>query len=140
MILLAAQSWGDALRDKPLETIVTTLLLIAAAVVGGVVLRPVTRRTRSLHHLVLAITIASLAIGAIASLLLARLMVLDADEAQVVISVLGITAIFASILAIVAAVPLGKDAARLATAVRRLEDGDRSARTGVRRADELGHV
>ena len=140
MILLAAQSWGDALRDKPLETIVTTLLLIAAAVTGGVLLRPVTRRTRSLHHLVLAITIASLAIGAIAALLLARLMVLDAAEARVVISVLGITAIFASILAIVAATPLGNDAARLAAAVRRLEDGDRSARTGVQRADELGRV
>ena len=36
--------------------------------------------------------------------------------------------------------PLGNDAARLAAAVRRLEDGDRSARTGVQRADELGRV
>jgi signal transduction histidine kinase len=140
MILLGAQSWGDAVRDKPLETIVTTLLLIAAAVAGGVLLRPVTRRTRSLHHLVLAITIASLAIGALAALLLARLMVLDAAEARVVISVLAITAIFASILAIVAAAPLGHDAARLAAALRRLEDGDRSAHTGVQRADELGHI
>ena len=32
------------------------------------------------------------------------------------------------------------DATRLETALRRLEAGDRTGRTGVQRADELGHV
>ena len=33
-----------------------------------------------------------------------------------------------------------RDATRLETALRRLEAGDRTGRTGVQRADELGHV
>ena len=67
-------------------------------------------------------------------------MVLDADEARTVLGVLATTAAFAVILAVVASAPLGRDAARLEAAVRRIEAGDRTGRTGVQRADELGHV
>jgi signal transduction histidine kinase len=48
--------------------------------------------------------------------------------------------VFATVLALVASVPLGRDAERLEATVRRIELGDRAARTGVDRADELGHV
>ena len=88
----------------------------------------------------LAITLASLLIGALAAFLLARLMVLDAQEARTVIGVLAVTALFAAVLAIVASASLGRDAQRLEVTLRRLEAGDRTARTDVRRADELGHV
>jgi two-component system sensor histidine kinase BaeS len=82
----------------------------------------------------------SLVIGAIAALLLARMMVLDDDEARTVIGVLAVAAIFATVLAIVASQSLGRDADQVEAALRSLELGDRSARTNVRRADELGHV
>ena len=104
------------------------------------VLRVVTRRTTSLRHLVLAITIASLAIGAVAALLLARLMVLDAGQVRTTVGVLAATAVFATVLALVASAPLGRDTRRLESTVSALKAGDRSVRTGVRRADELGQV
>lgn len=140
MSIVAVSSWADALRDKPLASLLWALALVGLAVAAGYVLRAVTRRTRSLRHLVLAITLASLAIGAAAALVLARLMVLDAAEARAVIGVLATTAVFAVVLALVASAPLGRDAQRVEAAVRRLEAGDRTGRTGVQRADELGHV
>ena len=59
-------------------------------------------------------------------------MVLDADQARSALGVLAATAVLAAVLAAVASGPLGRDAQRLESAVRRLEAGDRSARTGVR--------
>ena len=133
-------SWFDHVTGQPLETLLAAGVLVAAVVGGGFLLRPVTRRTRSLHHLVLVITLASLAVGAVVALLLGRLMVLDADQARTAIAVLAVTALFAGLLAVIASAPLARDAAALESAVRRLETGDRSGRTGVARADELGHV
>lgn len=140
MSLIAAGSWVDAVTDKPVAAIAAAAVMTIAAVAAGLGLRFVTRRTRSLRHLVLAITLASLAIGAIAALLLARLMVLDGREARTAIGVLATTALFAVVLAVVASAQLGRDAKQVEAAVRRLETGDRSVRTGVQRADELGHV
>jgi signal transduction histidine kinase len=136
----SSNSWFDAISGQPVDAVVLGLLLVCAAVLGGVALRPLTRRTRSLHHLVLAISMSSLAVGAVVAVLLARLMVLDAAEARTAIAVLAVTAAFAAILAVIASSPLSRDAASLESAVRRLEEGDRTVRTGVRRADELGHV
>ena len=130
----------DALTDKPLQTVVAVVVMAVAAITAGMALRVVTRRTTSLRHLVLAITIASLAIGAIAALVLARLMVLDAGQARTTVGVLAATAVFATLLAAVASAPLGRDTRRLEETVSQLKAGDRSVRTGVRRADELGQV
>jgi signal transduction histidine kinase len=133
-------SWFDHVTGQPLESLFAAAVLVAAVVSGGFALRPITRRTRSLHHLVLLITLASLAVGAVVALLLGRLMVLNAGQARMAIAVLAVTALFAGLLAVIASVPLARDADALESAVRRLEAGDRSGRTGVTRADELGHV
>lgn len=130
----------DALRGQPVETLLAGGLLVAGTVLGGFALRSVTRRTQSLHHLVLLITLTSLSIGAVVAILLARLMVLDAQAARNSIAVIAVAAVFAVALTLIASAPLARDAARLETAVRRIEGGDRSGRTGVHRADELGHV
>ena len=130
----------DVVSDKPVQTIAAVVALTAAAVGAGLVLRAVTRRTRSLRHLVLAITIASLAIGAVAAVLLARLMVLDAGQVRTSVGVLATTAVFATVLALVASAPLGRDTRRLESTVSQLKAGDRTVRTGVHRADELGQV
>ena len=60
-------------------------------------------------------------------------MVLDDDEARTVIGVLAVAAVFATVLAIVASVSLGRDADQVEAALRSLELGDRTARTNVRR-------
>lgn len=137
---ITGSSWFGPIVDQPGEAAVAVVAMTAAAFGLGVALRTLTRRTRSLRHLVLAITLASLAIGAVAAVMLARLMVLDAEQARTTIAVLATTAVFATLLAVVASVPLGRDAERLERAVRQLESGDRTGRTGVRRSDELGHV
>jgi signal transduction histidine kinase len=53
---------------------------------------------------------------------------------------LALTAVIATVLVLLASVPLGRDVRRLETTVRRIEQGDRIVRTGIARADELGHV
>lgn len=138
--MVAMESWWVAITDQPVAATLTVIALAGLSAAAGMALRVVTRRTRSLRQLVLAITMAALAIGAAAALLLARLMVFDGREALIVIGVLATTAVFATVLALVASVPLGRDAQRVESAVRRLEAGDRTGRTGVDRADELGHV
>jgi len=132
--------WVREVADQPVEALAVAAGLVAAATLGGFALRPLTRRTRSLHHLVLVIALASLLVGALVAVVLARLMVLDGDEARMVLVVLGVTAVFAAVLVVIASGPLAHDAAALEAAVRRLEGGDRTGRTGVRRSDELGHV
>jgi signal transduction histidine kinase len=138
--MIAAGSWIKAINDKPVDAVVAIAVLASLAVGGGIALQHITRRTRSLRHLVLAIVIASLVIGAVAALLLARLMVLDDGEARTVIGVLAVAALFATVLASVASASLRHDAAQVESALRSLEAGDRTARTNVRRSDELGHV
>jgi two-component system sensor histidine kinase BaeS len=54
--------------------------------------------------------------------------------------VLAVTAVFATLLALIASAPLGRDVRRLETTVRRIEHGDRTVRAEITRADELGHV
>jgi len=137
---VAASSWSDVIADQPGEALVVALSLTGSAILGGLLLRKLTTRTRTLRNLVLAITLASLLIGALAAFMLARLMVLDGQQARTVIGVLAVTAIFATLLAVVASASLGRDAGRVEASLRRLESGDRTARTDVRRADELGHV
>jgi two-component system sensor histidine kinase BaeS len=140
MSVLAAGSWLDAIADKPGQAVVALVALTTLAIAGGLALKALTRHTRMLRHLVVAINVASLVMGAVAAVLLARLMVLDDDEARTVIGVLAVAAVFATVLAIVASGSLGSDARRVEAALRQLEVGDHTARTQVVRADELGHV
>ena len=67
-------------------------------------------------------------------------MILDTAELARVASVLGVTAVFATLLVVIASAPLGRDVRSLEATVRRIEGGDRSVRTDIVRADELGHV
>jgi signal transduction histidine kinase len=135
-----AISWWDAISDKPVEATLALCGLAAGTVAAAFGLRLLNRRTRSLRRQVLAVTLAALAIGAVAAVLLARLMILDSKELARVAGVLAVTAVLAIVLVFLASVPLGRDVRRLETTVRRIEDGDRTVRTGIERADELGHV
>jgi len=111
-----------------------------AALAGGTLLGRTLRRMRSLRRQVLAVTLASLSAGAAVAVVLAELMVLEGDDLRDVVGVLVLTAGFASVLVTAATAPLGRDARSLETTVRAVEAGDRSTRSAVTRADELGHV
>ncbi len=137
---MIAVGWWDAIADQPVEAVLALSGLAAGTVAVGFALQFFTRRTRSLRRQVLAVTLAALAIGAVTAALLARLMVLDSHELARVAGVLGLTAALATVLVVLASVPLGRDVRRLESTVRQIEEGDRTVRTGVERADELGHV
>ena len=140
MTAALAVSWREALTDKPLDAAIALAALVGGTIVAAFVLRRLMRHARSLRHQVLAVTLVALAIGAIAAVLLARLMILDTAELARVAGVLGVTAVFATLLVVIASAPLGRDVRSLEATVRRIEGGDRSVRTDIVRADELGHV
>jgi signal transduction histidine kinase len=133
-------SWSDRVADMPVATAIAAVALVALAVAAGWALRLVARRTHSLRHLLLTMTFGSLVVGAAVALALARLMVLDADGFWTTVAVLALTGALATVLVLIASGPLGRDVRALETSVRRIESGDLTARTGVRRADELGHA
>ena len=137
---LIGVSWSEALADKPLDATLAFAVLAGGTVAAAFVLRRLMRHARSLLHQVLAVTLVALAIGAIAAVLLARLMILDSAELARFAGVLGVTAVFATLLVVIATAPLGHDVRSLEATVRLIEGGDRSVRTDIARADELGHV
>jgi len=137
---LMGVSSREALSDNPLNVAVAFAVLAGGTVAAAFVLRRLMRHARSLRHQVLAVTLVALAIGAIAAVLLARLMILDSAELARVAGVLAVTAVFATLLVVIASAPLGRDVRSLEATVRRIEDGDRTVRTDIARADELGHV
>ena len=139
-MLLAAAAWNDEIAAAPERAIVAVLALAVAMIGAGLAVRTMNRRTRSLRTQVLAITLAGLALGTAAALALAWLMVLDAGDLATVVSVLAITSVFAAGLVLVATAPLARDVRQLESTVGHIEAGDRQARAGLDRADELGHV
>ena len=127
----------------PLATVVAVVVLAACAVGAGLALRAADLAdARRCATSCSPSRSSSLAIGAVVAVVLARLMVLDADQARSALGVLAATAVLATVLAAVGVVgPLGRDAQRLESAVRRLEAGDRSrAHRCASARDELGHV
>ncbi|MEZ5261841.1 MAG: HAMP domain-containing sensor histidine kinase [Acidimicrobiales bacterium] len=130
----------DAVQASPAQAgllLGGILLAVAASAVG---LRHLDRRQRSLRRQLLAVTMAALGVGAASTVALARLMVLDAQSTRIVVTVLTVTALLAVALVFAASAPLANDVRTLERAVRRVEHGDRTVRTGVSRTDELGHV
>jgi signal transduction histidine kinase len=123
-----------------MATAAAAIALVALAVLAGWALRHVARRTRSLRHLLLIVTFGSLLVGAAVALALMTLMVLDADRFWAALAVLALTGVLATVLILTTSGPLARAARALESSVRRIEAGDLTARTGVRRADELGHV
>lgn len=125
---------------SPTSVVLAGIGLLALAGAGGLLLRLLARRTRSLRHLLLVCALGALVVGAVVALIGARLMVLDGAEFRTSLGVLGATAVLAVVLVVVASGPLGRDGRALEAAVRRIEAGDLHARTGIVRADELGSV
>jgi signal transduction histidine kinase len=132
--------WTEVIAAEPMRAVIAAVVVLAVTAVAGFALRALTRYTRSLHHLVLAITMTALGVGAIAALALGQLMVFEPAERDVALGAIAVTAVLAVVVALIASMPLARDARRVEATVRRIESGDRVVRTGVVRSDELGHV
>jgi signal transduction histidine kinase len=133
-------SWSTAMSASPLRTTIVTaaFLLVTAGVVAA--LRAVNRRARSLRRQIMAVMLAALTVGAASAGAMSWLMVLDRAELTTVLGVLGITALAATGLVVMASAPLARDVGRLEATVRQIEQGERDVRTDLARSDELGHV
>ena len=140
MSAVGALSWTAAVGADPVRALVALAALVLFTFVAGKAVHVINRRTRSLRHEVLAITLAALVLGAVSALALAWLMVLDPAELTMVLTVLGLAAVSATGLALLASAPLGRDMKRLEATVRRIEHGDRDVRADIDRVDELGHT
>jgi len=137
---LAAESWTSAILAEPLHTLAASTVLLVIVLGAGYALHDVNRRSRSLRLQVLAITLTALMLGAVFSLALSWLMVLDGAELGSVLTILALSSLVATGLALLASAPLGRDVHRLEATVREIEGGDLTARADIDRVDELGHA
>lgn len=133
-------TWAEIVGSKPMEAVLALVALAVVTVGAALVLRRRLRRATSLRTVVLAVAFAALALGIVAAMVAARLMLLDSTQAWTFVSVLVMASGFSALLAVLVARPLGDDVSRLEVTVRSIEAGDRTVRTGLDRNDELGHV
>lgn len=132
-------SW-HMLTEDPTKSVAALVGLLSVSAAAAYGIRVYTRRSRSLRGQVLALTLSALAVGFLAAVLLAQLMVIDSAQLGRVAAVLLVTAVVATVLVVLATMSLARDVQRLEDTVRKVESGDREIRTGVVRSDELGHV
>ena len=130
----------DAAREDPLAAGLAVGAILALAAGSGFALRRWSGRLRTLRAQLLVVTSAAIGTAAVAAWLLADLMILDEDQLQPVLVVLGLTAAIAVVVVSIASRSLGRAAHDLEASVRRIEAGDREPDVPVHRADELGHV
>ena len=139
-LIAMSMSLRALLRGHPLVTLVSFAAFSVGTILVGLALRRYQRRARSLRRSVLVVALSSLLIAVAAAVTATRLMVLSEQELGAFLTVLGVAAGFAALLAVVVSQPLGDDVRHLESAVRRIEMGDRSVRVDSLRGDELGHV
>ncbi len=120
------------------------LALFVAMAVGtsllGWLLPRATGRLRSLRSSVLVMAVASVFAVAVAVGVAARLMFLESHDLQLLTVVLGFGVGLGVVLATTLAGQLTRDLSEIRATAVRVADGDLQARTGVRRADELGEA
>lgn len=139
-LIAMSMSLRALLRGHPLVTLLSFAAFSVGTILVGLALRRYQRRARSLRRSVLVVALSSLLIAVAAAVTATRLMVLSQQELGAFLTVLGVAAGFAALLAVVVSQPLGDDVRHLESAVRRIEMGDRSVRVDSLRGDELGHV
>lgn len=139
-LIAMSMSLRALLRGHPLVTLLSFAAFAVGTILVGLTLRRYQRRARSLRRSVLVVALSSLLIAVAAAVTATRLMVLSEQELGAFLTVLGVAAGFAALLAVVVSQPLGDDVRHLESAVRRIEMGDRSVRVDSLRGDELGHV
>lgn len=126
---------GDRLG---LLAIFTGVAVITAAAGKG--LAHLTGRIRSLRHVVLLITLATVGVAAAAIGSAAGFMFISTHDLRLVLIALGFGVASGTVVAGAVADPLQRDLHRLGEAADRVAAGDLTVRSGIDRRDELGTV
>ncbi len=121
------------------------LLVIFGAIAGatglaGWLLPRMTTRFRTLHHTVLLVSLAAVAVVAMAVAVSAQQMFLSSHDLRLVVVAVGLGVVLGALLAATISRPLASDLQQLAGTARRVGEGDLSKRAGLDRPDEVGSV
>jgi len=106
-------------------------------------LTEIPRSTRGMSRLgrrVLAATLGVLAMAMLMIAIAAQAMFINSHDLRLLMWALVPAVMAAAVVAVLLARPVAQDAKRIGDAAMRVADGDLSARTGVRRTDELGEA
>ncbi len=114
--------------------------LLALTLLTGLLLRYFAQYLSSLRSQILVISLVSLGTGALVTVALSWLMIVDGDTLEKVISVISLMVPLVVVLVLMATGPMGRDVLKLERALNRLESGEHGIRVDVQRSDEIGRV
>ena len=141
-IAVIGLGWFEtAMRPNGGERAQVALILggMVAAAAAAVWTLPIwARRTRSVRHTVMLLSVTALGIAAGAVAVAASLMFLSAHDLTLVMVVLGVGVLAGVGFGVAVARPWAQDLESLAAAAKRVAAGDFSVRSGVTRRDEIG--
>lgn len=139
ILLVTEAAMQPSARDRLILFSVFGLAFVSTLVTGWALLR-LARRLRSLQTVALLIPLGAVGMAAITIGGAAMTMFLSAHDLRLTLLALGLGVGLGVSLAVIVSRPLAEDLERLAGTVRRVGDGDMTARTGVDRPDEVGEV
>ncbi len=114
--------------------------LLVLTLLTGFLLRHFAQYLASLRSQILVISLVSLGTGALVTVALSWLMIVDGDTLEKVISVISLMVPLVVVLVVMSTGPMGRDVLKVERALNRLESGDHGVRVDVRRSDEIGRV
>jgi signal transduction histidine kinase len=115
--------------------------VMAAGTVAAALLLPrIAHRLRSLRITVVALGAASFLIVAVAIVIAGRQMFISDHDLSLLLVLIGFGVVAVLTFAVLVSGPLTEDLTRIASAATGIAGGDLSARTGVRRSDEVGEL
>ncbi len=123
------------------ETVAAVALgLLALTLLTGFLLRHFAQYLASLRSQILVISLVSLGTGALVTVALSWLMIVDGDTLEKVVSVISLMVPLVVVLVLMATGPMGRDVLKVERALNRFESGDHGVQLGIRRSDEIGRV
>lgn len=121
--------------------ILLILSAMALGIVGAATLLPrLDRRTLSLRHTVIAVSVVSFVIVAIGMGTAGQQMFLSSHDLSLLFVFLGFGLAAALVFALLVSRPLTRDLERISSTASSIASGDLSARAGVDRSDEVGSL
>lgn len=127
-------------RVLPGMVAAVALGLLAITLLTGLVLRYFAQHLASLRSQILVISLVSLGTGAMLTVALSWLMIVDGDALEKVITVISLMVPLVVVLVVMATSPLGRDVLEVEHALNRLESGEHGVKVDIQRSDEIGRV
>ncbi len=116
------------------------VVLVGGVAVAAATLLPPVMKRLSVRQAILALAVIGPILAVIGSLIGSGAMTLSGHDIGYVVLVVAVTGAAAIVVAWRLSRPLARDLEAVATTIETMADGDRGARTGIDRSDEVGHL